>query len=156
MLPSQLQLMLYYRLLSRLVSSERPFDFMIFWQLANVDSERQLSWRFLEQAGLIADKGEFQVLTLADLSVLWHDLVYQLQIASVDDQLKLIYRLQLGGKRMNGLAVPLEGSPVHPGASSSGEQSCEASKDDGGTIVHSSPALHQDKDKYKSGAAGKQ
>lgn len=86
--------MLYHRLLSRLVSSESSFDFMIFWQLANVDSARQFTWSFLEEAGLIADHEEFQVLTLADLSVVWQDLIHQLRIARVDDQLKVIYRHQ--------------------------------------------------------------
>lgn len=90
--------MLYHRLLSKLVSPEPSFDFMIFWQLANVDPTRQLSWGFLQQAGLIADKGELQVLNLADLSALWHDLVCQLRITGVDEQLKLVYRLQLYGQ----------------------------------------------------------
>ncbi|KXN88879.1 putative exonuclease V, mitochondrial, partial [Leucoagaricus sp. SymC.cos] len=98
-LPSRLQLMLYHRLLSRLVSPDASFDFMVFWQLASVDPHKQLSWRFLEQAGLIADANEFQVLNLADLSVLWQDLVHQLCIAGVDDKLKLIYRLQMPSKR---------------------------------------------------------
>ncbi len=98
-LPSQLQLMLYHRLLSRLVSSEPSFDFLTFWQLANVDPTRQFSWQFLEEAGLISAYDEFQVLNLADLSALWQDLVCQLRIARVDDQLKLVYRLQSYGPK---------------------------------------------------------
>jgi len=102
MLPSRLQLMLYHRLLSKLVALKPSFDFTIFWQLANVNFEQQFSQRFLEQAGFIAEKGEFQIRNLNDISVLWHDLVHQLRIASVDDQLKLIYRLQIHGKRKKG------------------------------------------------------
>ncbi|KAF9451416.1 hypothetical protein P691DRAFT_699478 [Macrolepiota fuliginosa MF-IS2] len=98
-IPSRLQLMLYHRLLSRLVSPEPSFDFLIFWQLANVDPAQPLSWKFLQQAGLIADKDEFQVLNLGDLSVLWHDLIHQLAIAGVDEQLKLVYRQQLYNRR---------------------------------------------------------
>lgn len=102
MLPSRLQLMLYHRLLSKLVALKPSFDFTIFWQLANVNFKQQFSQRFLEQAGFIAEKGEFQIRNLNDISVLWHDLVHQLRIASVDDQLKLIYRLQIHGKRKKG------------------------------------------------------
>ena len=107
-LPLRLQLMLYHRLLSKLVALKPSFDFTIFWQLANVNPEQQFSQRFLEQAGLIADKGEFQICNLNDLSVLWHDLVHQLRVASVDDKLKLIYRLQIHGKRKKGcLELPV-------------------------------------------------
>lgn len=94
MLPARLQLMLYYRLLSGLTSSQHPFDFMHFWQAAGVDPLQQFTVRFLAQAGLIAKGDEFQVLNLADLSALWQDTVQQLQIVGVDNQLTLIYRLQ--------------------------------------------------------------
>ncbi|KAJ3569735.1 hypothetical protein NP233_g4858 [Leucocoprinus birnbaumii] len=105
-LSSRLQLMLYHRLLSKLVVSESSFNFMEFWQIANVNPERQLSWRFIEQAGLIAGEGEFQVDNLNDLSVLWHDLILQLNITGVDDQLTLIYRLQTPGRRKKARSIP--------------------------------------------------
>jgi len=101
-LPSRLQLMLYHRLLSRLVAFEPSFDFTIFWKLANVDPEQQFSQRFLEEAGLIADKDKFQICNLNDLLVLWHDLIHQLRIASVNDQLELIYRLQIHNEYKKG------------------------------------------------------
>jgi len=105
MLPSRLQLMLYHRLLSKLVAFKPSFDFTIFWQLANVNPEQQLSQCFLEQAGLL-DEGEFQICNLNDLSALWYDLVHQLRIAFVDDQLKLIYRLQIHGKCKKSYSEP--------------------------------------------------
>ncbi|KAF5352732.1 hypothetical protein D9756_005870 [Leucocoprinus leucothites] len=124
-LPSRLQLMLYHKLLSRLVASEPSFNFMAFWQLANVNPEQNLSWHFLEQAGLVAGEGEFQVYNLNDLSALWHDLVYQLNIAGVDDQLKLIYRLQTHGGRRKGRSnpFPFQGAPELIKTSCSSEDS---------------------------------
>lgn len=107
MRPAQLQLMLYHRLLSKLVSTKAPFDFMIFWQLVNVNPEQQLSEEFLEQAGLVAEKDKFQVLNLADLSALWHDRIDQLHIASIDDQLQLVYRLQANQKGLKRRTPPL-------------------------------------------------
>jgi exonuclease V len=125
MLPSRLQLMLYHRLLSKLISTNAPFDFMIFWQLVNVNPEQQLSWTFLEQTGLIAEKDNFQVLNLADLSALWHDRVYQLHVAGVDDQLKLVYRLQVdkkGIKQQNPPSASAEATPPP-------KRVCQAPKD---------------------------
>lgn len=80
---------------------------MIFWQLVNVNPEQQLSEEFLEQAGLVAEKGKFQVLNLADLSALWHDRIDQLHIASIDDQLQLVYRLQANQKGLKRRTPPL-------------------------------------------------
>lgn len=90
----------------------------MFWQLVNVDPEQQLSSTFLEQSGLTAENDKFQVLNLADLSALWHDRVYQLHIAGVDDQLKLVYRLQVnkkGTKRRNSSSAEAAPPPKQVG-----------------------------------------
>ncbi|PBL00713.1 hypothetical protein ARMGADRAFT_391523 [Armillaria gallica] len=90
-LPSRLQLMLYHRLLSSLISTETPFDFTRFWEQINVDPARQFSERFLTQAGGTSHPA---FTCLDDLTTLWRNTTSELDIPGIDPCLQLIYRRQ--------------------------------------------------------------
>lgn len=92
-LPSRLQLMLYHRLLSSLISPEIPFDFTRLWDETNVDPARPFSETFLSQAG--SSLGTYPAFTcLDDLTVFWRNATLELDIPGIDPCLQLIYRRQ--------------------------------------------------------------
>jgi hypothetical protein len=87
--------MLYHRLLNNLISTSPPFDFSKFWARLELDPFELFSTRFLLQAGLILDCGDFPMITcLDDLAQAWKNTIQQLDVPSVDTKLQLIYRLQ--------------------------------------------------------------
>ncbi|KAK0246125.1 exonuclease V [Armillaria nabsnona] len=93
-LPSRLQLMLYHRLLSALISTETPFDFTRFWEQINVDPARQFSESFLIQAGSSQGTSRPAFTCLDDLTTLWRNTTSKLDIPGIDPCLQLIYRRQ--------------------------------------------------------------
>ncbi|KAK0456175.1 exonuclease V [Armillaria borealis] len=93
-LSSRLQLMLYHRLLSSLISTETPFDFTRFWEQANVDPAWQFSERFLTQTGSLLGTFHPAFTCLNDLTTLWRNTTSKLDIPGIDPCLQLIYRRQ--------------------------------------------------------------
>ncbi|KAK0198733.1 exonuclease V [Armillaria mellea] len=91
-LSSRLQLMLYHRLLSSLISTENPFDFIRLWEQTNVDPTWQFSERFLTQAVPGISHPAFTCLD--DLTALWRNTASKLDIPGIDPRLQLIYRRQ--------------------------------------------------------------
>lgn len=92
-LSSRLQLMLYHRLLSSLISTETPFDFTRLWEQTNVDPTSQFSERFLTQISLLGISHP-AVTCLDDLTTLWRNITSKLDIPGIDPCLQLIYRHQ--------------------------------------------------------------
>ncbi|KAI0320074.1 exonuclease V [Amylostereum chailletii] len=101
-LGSRLQLMLYHRLLSGLLSPD--FDFNTIWEKLQIDRFRRLSDKFLKQAGLRTtpskdididiDVGFPQCLD--DLVDVWHTSRDMLNVSHVDPRLEIVYRSQPG------------------------------------------------------------
>ncbi|KAI0372237.1 hypothetical protein BV20DRAFT_964361 [Pilatotrama ljubarskyi] len=118
---SRVQLMLYHRLLSNLLSAavpsipaSQPLDFAALWQQVDVNPSRRFSEKFLIQAGLAhssasqADDAEATlglhiagVTCLNELTAAWKHAVEALHIAAVDRTLTLVYRSQPSRKRRN-------------------------------------------------------
>ncbi|KAJ2918394.1 hypothetical protein MD484_g1999, partial [Candolleomyces efflorescens] len=100
---SRLQLMLYRRLLTDLISIENPFDFGALWDKLGVDSHIEFSTGFLIQAGLIDANSGFATTTNLDgLVEAWKRILEASSIADVDPKLQLIYRLQPRAGSSNG------------------------------------------------------
>ncbi|KAI0356433.1 hypothetical protein OH77DRAFT_1423372 [Trametes cingulata] len=116
---SRVQLMLYHRLFSNLLSSAvpgvpalQPLDFAALWQRVGVDPSRRFSETFLTQAGLAPsteDGAEFAaglgmtgVSSLNELTAAWKHAVEALHITAVDRTLTLVYRSQPTRKRRTG------------------------------------------------------
>lgn len=102
---SRLQLMLYHRLLSNVLStadssipSTDPLDFALLWDRADVDPSKRFSDTFLHQAGLASatehDPSLPEMSCLHDLTAAWRRAVLPLNVAEVDRTLTLVYRLQ--------------------------------------------------------------
>ncbi|KAF8640994.1 hypothetical protein AX17_000639 [Amanita inopinata Kibby_2008] len=94
-LPSRLQLMLYYRLLSALLSEYPSFDFPAIWKKLGLDSARLFSANFLIQASLVTNSKQGRTACLDDLVRVWHQVVESMDIVGIDPELQLVYRLQL-------------------------------------------------------------
>jgi exonuclease V len=92
-LPSRLQLMLYYRMLSDLVSESSPFDFSSLWDKLRLDSGQIFSAQFLVDAGLV-DCQQERIACLDDLVHLLRRAVEKLDLIGVNQHLQLVYRLQ--------------------------------------------------------------
>ncbi|KAI1793058.1 exonuclease V [Ganoderma leucocontextum] len=111
---ARIQLMLYHRLLSNLLSaaqsdiaSSQPLDFDAFWQKAKVNPTLRFSDSFLLQTGL-PDAGRTTpeststesaidlsgIHCLDDLTRAWHRAVEALNAAHVDNTLTIVYRAQ--------------------------------------------------------------
>ncbi|KAJ3988453.1 exonuclease V [Lentinula detonsa] len=88
-LPSRLQLMLYYRMLTNLMSTSGSFDFSSFWQQLGLNDTAPFSKKFLAQTLLARETN-----SLRHLTDLWHLAVSRLNGAKIDSTLQLIYRLQ--------------------------------------------------------------
>ncbi|KAF9074927.1 exonuclease V a 5' deoxyribonuclease-domain-containing protein [Rhodocollybia butyracea] len=84
---SRLQLMLYHRLLTGLISTTNTFDFTFFWQKLGLDPTALFSQSFLTQALLMEE-----VNCLRSLVDLWHLAVARLNGAKVHSTLQLVYR----------------------------------------------------------------
>ena len=95
-LPSRLQLMLYHRLLSSLLSEYPPFDFSSLWDRLHLNSAALFSTQFLAAAGLITGNRQERTTCLDDLVTCWHRIVQELDVVGVDPELRLVYRLQPG------------------------------------------------------------
>lgn len=93
-LSSRLQVMLYHRLLSDLVTLNPPYDFPALWKKLGLRSAQNFSTAFLVEAKLISHSDDFQVVCLDDLATSWHNLVACSNISSVDPTSELVYRLQ--------------------------------------------------------------
>jgi exonuclease V len=97
-LSSRLQLMVYHRLLSDLLSTSPPFDFATLWSKVNVQSEKPLSFGFMLQAGLFVPGNDAsKCLCLNGLTNMWYDMVETLGVQGIDRTLELIYREQPKG-----------------------------------------------------------
>ncbi|KAF8204015.1 exonuclease V a 5' deoxyribonuclease-domain-containing protein [Pholiota molesta] len=94
MYSGRIQLMIYRRLLSELVSTNPPYDFRRLWDKLGIDSTEVFPTRFLVQAQLIEESDQFKTACLDDLVNSWHKLVKEFNVVGVDPQLELIYRLQ--------------------------------------------------------------
>lgn len=106
---SRLQVMLYRRLLTSLLSLDTPFDFEHFWWQVGVDSSIEFSTLFLAQSGLLFGDRERPTTTLDGLAEEWQMMVANSGVVEVDPNLELIYRLQpkgtsWKGKRSAGMA----------------------------------------------------
>ncbi|KAF8808066.1 hypothetical protein BYT27DRAFT_7256589 [Phlegmacium glaucopus] len=73
-LSGRLQLMLYRRLLSKLVAKSPPYDFGPLWKRLGVESSSRFPAKFLVQANLISGNTEFQMTCLDDVVTSWHKL----------------------------------------------------------------------------------
>ncbi|KIY52012.1 hypothetical protein FISHEDRAFT_70246 [Fistulina hepatica ATCC 64428] len=91
-IPSRLQVMIYYRLLSALLSSSPAFDFLAFWERLSLDPQALFTKKFSQQATMLA-QATVPMKRLSDLVPVWYDLLPQLSIAEVDKALLIIYRL---------------------------------------------------------------
>ncbi|KAH6917068.1 exonuclease V a 5' deoxyribonuclease-domain-containing protein [Coprinopsis sp. MPI-PUGE-AT-0042] len=99
---SRLQVMLYRRLLSSLLSLETPFDFRDFWWQVGVDSTVEFSTLFLTQSGLLFSNTDHPTTTLDGLAEEWRSMVADSGVVEVDPNLELIYRLQPKGTNWKG------------------------------------------------------
>ncbi|KAH9486314.1 Exonuclease V [Psilocybe cubensis] len=105
----RMQLMLYRRLLSQLISTNPPYDFSPFWSKLGVNSAAIFPTKFLVQAHLIEESSGFQSTCLDDLVSLWHSEIKDLNIVGVDPTLELVYRLRPSPRRKkkkHGLTTP--------------------------------------------------
>ncbi|KAG6846054.1 hypothetical protein H0H87_006418 [Tephrocybe sp. NHM501043] len=91
-LPSRMQLMLYHRLLKEMISISPPFDFAAMWEHLGVDPTATFSTAFLVQAGLL-DK-DWGMPCLNALSEAFIGMVLDLDLAGIDTNLELVYRLR--------------------------------------------------------------
>ncbi len=90
----RIQLMIYRRLLSELLSINPPYDFGPLWRKLGLDSGKIFPTRFLVQAHLIEENGDFKTACLDDLVDSWRKLVKESNILGVSPNLELIYRLR--------------------------------------------------------------
>ncbi|KAJ3895139.1 exonuclease V [Lentinula edodes] len=88
-LPSRFQLMLYHRMLTKLMATTDAFDFSSFWQKLELDDVASFSHTFLAQTLLTSETN-----CLHHLTDLWHIAVSRLNGAKIDSTLQLVYRLQ--------------------------------------------------------------
>ncbi|KAJ2921359.1 hypothetical protein H1R20_g15740, partial [Candolleomyces eurysporus] len=91
---SRLQVMLYHRLLSELISTEKSFDFVALWDRLGIDSQVEFSTGFLVQAGLLDHNNGFSVINLDGLVDSWKRTLEASSIVDIDPNLQLVYRLQ--------------------------------------------------------------
>lgn len=89
---SRLQLMLYHRLLSTLISND--FDFESLWKRLNLNPQMQFSARFQAQSGLIFASDDSRMNCLDGLVQLWSSNARLLNIDGIDRTLVLVYRIQ--------------------------------------------------------------
>jgi hypothetical protein len=95
-LPSQLQLMLYRRLLLALLDRSTPFDFSLVWKARDLDPTNEFSSKFISEAGL--DSNGDKILCLDHLVQYWEKSVYELDLVasprsgSISSELMLVYR----------------------------------------------------------------
>jgi exonuclease V len=112
-LPSRLQLMLYHRLLSPLVSSSNLIDFSALWARLKLDPSKSFSFAFTTQARLAWDSPQVTSPScLNDLTSIWRDAVQQLDITGVDRTLQLVYRDRKTVKRKDPRKTTLGGMVV--------------------------------------------
>ncbi|KAI9508364.1 exonuclease V [Russula earlei] len=94
--PSCLQLMLYYHLLSALISP--TFSFSTFWEKVHIDPLAPLSDTFLLQSGLLQGSDGNVVFgyptCLDDLVDIWQSTVHSLHLRGVSPTLEIVYRTQ--------------------------------------------------------------
>ena len=90
----RIQLMIYRRLFSELLAINPPYDFGPLWRKLGLDSKEIFPTRFLVQAHLVEENGNFQTACLDDLVDSWHKLVKESNILGVSQNLELIYRLR--------------------------------------------------------------
>ncbi|KAJ3851825.1 exonuclease V [Lentinula lateritia] len=88
-LPSRFQLMLYHRMLTKLMATTDAFDYPSFWQKQELDDVASFSHTFLAQTLLTSETN-----CLRHLTDLWHIAVSRLNGAKIDSTLQLVYRLQ--------------------------------------------------------------
>ena len=93
-LSGRLQLMLYRRLLSQLVSRSPLYDFNPLWKRLKVNPSSRLSAKFLVMANLTSDNSEFQPKTLDDVVSWWHECIEEANVQGVNENLELLYRLR--------------------------------------------------------------
>ncbi|KAF9015724.1 exonuclease V a 5' deoxyribonuclease-domain-containing protein [Cyathus striatus] len=93
-LSARLQVMLYHRLLSGLLSQSQPFQFSSFWEKLNLKTSKPFSPNFLIQAGLTSDNRHFACACLDELSNSWLKLIPELGFSTVHPTLQLSYRLR--------------------------------------------------------------
>ncbi|KAJ3867307.1 exonuclease V [Lentinula novae-zelandiae] len=93
-LPSRFQLMLYHRMLTKLMATTDAFDFSSFWQKLELDDVASFSHTFLAQTLLTSETN-----CLHHLTDLWHIAVSRLNGAKIDSTLQLVYRLQPNRQR---------------------------------------------------------
>ena len=117
---SRIQLMLYHRLLSGVLSIAQPaadahhrLDFNTVWQRAGVNPTLKFSEDFIKQAGLTTGKCQlhrgpvpplFNLSCLDDLTWAWQQAVEALNVTGIDDTLTIVYRLR--PRRASSLASP--------------------------------------------------
>ncbi|KDR85679.1 hypothetical protein GALMADRAFT_234689 [Galerina marginata CBS 339.88] len=94
MYSGRLQLMVYRRLLSALLTTNPPYDFTLLWEKLGIDSSGIFPTKFLVQAQLVQDDSDFQTTCLNDLVAMWHQTVKESDILGVDPNLELVYRLR--------------------------------------------------------------
>ncbi|KAK2461457.1 hypothetical protein APHAL10511_005920 [Amanita phalloides] len=93
-LPSRLQVMIYYRLLSDLVSESVPFDFPLLWRKLRLNSVQLFSTSFLVGAGLVTGDDQDRTACLDELVLLLRRTVKKLDLVGVDPELQIVYRLR--------------------------------------------------------------
>ncbi|KAF9024137.1 hypothetical protein BDZ89DRAFT_1114811 [Hymenopellis radicata] len=89
-LQSRLQLMTYHHLLSSLLDTKHPYDFVKFWRAVDVDPNWTFSDKFIQDVRGVL--GEVQFTCLDDLTRLWTERIPELDISSLEKSLQLVYR----------------------------------------------------------------
>ncbi|KAJ7913773.1 exonuclease V a 5' deoxyribonuclease-domain-containing protein [Mycena leptocephala] len=92
--PAHLQVMLYHRLLSRLIDTSIPFDFSALWTLLGMRPSAPFSPTFLRQAAPILDGPQPIPVCLEDIVLFVRTRLIELDLPRVDDTVQIIYLSQ--------------------------------------------------------------
>lgn len=92
-LSTRLQVMLYHRLLSALISSSHPLNFSYLWTRLKLNASKPFSPSFMAQARLTWDSPLMGAqLCLDDLTRIWRHELQQLDVTGVEKAVQLVYR----------------------------------------------------------------
>ncbi|KAF7347968.1 hypothetical protein MSAN_01748900 [Mycena sanguinolenta] len=92
--PAHLQVMLYHRLLSRLIDTSTPFDFSALWTLLGMRAFASFSPTFLRQAAPILGGPQPVPVCLEDIVLFVRTRLIELDLPRVDDTAQIIYLSQ--------------------------------------------------------------
>ena len=91
---SRMQLMLYHRLFSGLISLTAPFNFNGFWDRVEVDSKSTFSSAFCAKARHLLTSETREMTCLDHLAAEWGEAIQALRDCDVARQMKIVYRFR--------------------------------------------------------------